>query len=79
MAGSMCHVIQDNRYIGPRLLDHVGDAYETIEELVFILLSTTTETQRANALAEFYKCSRDEQPWPDFMGGVGISNPFRLR
>ena len=64
MAGSMGHVIDDNRYTGCRLLDHMGDGEECIEELVFVLLSLTTEDQRAAALREFLRCQRGEREWP---------------
>lgn len=65
MAGSMYHVIEDGRYTGPDLgAENLGDAVETIEELVFVLLATTTDMQRAEAIARLYRCKRGEEPWP---------------
>lgn len=73
MAGSINDVIDDGRYIGTDLIENLGDAAEVIEELVFIVLETTTDRQRAEALAQYYRCCRGEKPWPvNFEpGGVG--------
>lgn len=65
MAGSMHHVIDSGRYVGSDLgAENLGDAVETIEELVFVVLATTTEEQRNSVLGRFYRCARGEEPWP---------------
>jgi len=63
MAGSIHHVIHDNRYTGADSLENVGDFVETIEEFAFVLLRLTTEDQRAQALKEFYACRKKDE-WP---------------
>ena len=64
MAGSMHHVIDDGRYTGPDLIENLGDAIETIEELVFVLLSTTTDHERAKALSRYLDCANGRDAWP---------------
>lgn len=69
MAGSYKHLIDDDgRYRGMSLLDHMGDAAETIGECFFIIRSSLSDEQIEQALDRFYRCSRGEEPWPDFMG-----------
>lgn len=64
MAGSIHHVIDDNRYIGTRFVENMGDAIETIDELVFVLLLTTTEMQRNDAITKYYRCFNGRELWP---------------
>jgi len=66
MAGWIGHVVNDkSEYIGLELLANRG-AVEAVEELVFVLLLTTTKAQRKKALDRFYTCRRGEKPWPKF-------------
>lgn len=71
MAGSMNHVIENGRYLGVRLIENRRDDIETIDELVFVLLTTTTEAQRKTASEYFFRCLRNEEPWPYYMGPNG--------
>ena len=67
MAGSMHHVIEGERYVGSDLgTETIGDARETIEEMAFVILETTTADQRAAALAFFYRCACGDERWPDW-------------
>jgi|HubBroStandDraft_6_1064221.scaffolds.fasta_scaffold00056_96 hypothetical protein len=72
MAGSLKHCLtDDNHYRGITHLDHMGDAEEAIEEMVFIILTIRNRWSGdriiIDAINEYYKCLRGEQPWPEFM------------
>lgn len=66
MAGSVGHCIDDETddYIGVGLLDHMGDASEAVNQMMFVIKSTLTKEQREAAIAHYYRCARGEEAFP---------------
>lgn len=55
MAGSWNHInTEGNEFYGVCLLDHLGDAYEALEECWFIIRYTLTEAQVQEILDGLY-------------------------
>lgn len=75
MAGSFkFHCLtEEGTYRGTDLLENMGDMKEAVDEMVFMLLYAKEalgvggELFINNASDYYYRCLRDEQPWPDFM------------
>lgn len=68
MAGSFKHCLtEEGTYRGVGLLDHMGDAEEAIEMMVFMLKHLETDARLKEAQEYYYQCARGEKPWPDFM------------
>lgn len=72
MAGSFKHCLtEEGTYRGVGLLDHMGDAEEAIEQMVFMLLRLRARWGGEMILQEledaYFRCARGDEPWPDFM------------
>lgn len=59
MAGSLLHLMSEKGGWSSAG-ENLGDTYETVEELLFLVLSLTSETERKGALEYFYQCKRGE-------------------
>ena len=57
MAGSYRHVLS-----GWSMIENMGDAHETVEELMWLVQSEIGKERAERLLLEFYKMSRGEMP-----------------
>ncbi len=83
MAGSYNHCAdEDGNYRGPELCENLGDSWEAIEEMFFMInwLSVPHSIWSFDRMAPhvkikmasdaYFRCARGEEPWPDFMGNM---------
>lgn len=71
MAGSFNHVLDEGgHYRGVELLENMGDMHEAVEQMAFMLLFLSQDSDGRAAVEtaekEYYERCRGEKSWPEW-------------